>query len=113
MTTKPRTETLAEYTRRMQVFNRPPFTSAATRRAVKISTKRQETQAKVLAAMQARGTQLWWAAERIGDDAGLSKQSAAAALKLLADKGLVLAHVGVTGGTRYDLTDAGREAGIK
>ena len=91
-----------------------------------VSTKTQETQAKVLVGMQRRaayGMTGAQSARYLGALFNLSQQSVAAALKLLEDKGLVQRlERGVTRdafgrkhghGTRWFLTSAGHQAEVK
>jgi DNA-binding MarR family transcriptional regulator len=87
-----------------------------------VSSKKQETQARVLVALQRRhaiGFTGAPSAAYLGRLLGLSTQSVAAALKLLEDKGLVGRNFakGTRGfggiGTRWFLTEAGLNAEVK
>lgn len=82
-----------------------------------VSTKTQETQAKVLVGMQRRaayGMTGAQSARYLGELFNLSQQSTAAALKLLEDKGLVARSAGgISGRTRWSLTPAGHQAEVK
>lgn len=76
-----------------------------------ISTKRQETQANVLVALRLIVSSNA-SAEYIGQIANISTNAAAAALKLLEDKGLVK-RSRYRYGVRWSLTDEGRNAEAK
>lgn len=82
---------------------------------MKISAKKQATQAELLTYLQSLGNEIWWSAYQISQriEADLTIQQVAAALSLLERKGLVTSQEDPRSRRRfYDLTQAGREAEV-